>query len=238
MKLEYLYLPDVFGETPSADSISAVVQKLSKIDAISDEVRFACGKSNVKKKCESLGGLYLLSKMQDLNKILIKRDKNGRPFAEGGNFDFNVSHSEDLAVCAVSSGRVGVDAEKVHPVPERERFAARYFCANEIAYIESAPDKDEAFFRIWTRKEALLKLTGDGLTKNLKELDTTADAKHKAWKGRALAVVRSAMKSGKTVLMVSFASVTVPVLSKRAILMCARCSSTSPPRNRTPIFAP
>ncbi|MBQ1974065.1 MAG: DUF4982 domain-containing protein, partial [Paraprevotella sp.] len=38
---------------------------------------------------------------------------------------------------------------------------------------------------------------------DIKELDTTVDNKHKVWKGRALAVVRSSMKSGKTTLTVS-----------------------------------
>ena len=174
MKLEYVYIPDAIGDR---DAYEAAEKKLSKTGALSGELRRLSAKNNEKSKRESLAGLCLLASMQDLSGVFIERDEKGRPFAFGGDFDFNVSHTDDLAVCAISSARVGVDTEKIRALPDRDRFITRYFSKNEIDYIEGSNDKDEAFFRVWTRKEALLKLSGDGLTKDLRTLDT-ADARY------------------------------------------------------------
>lgn len=76
---------------------------------------------------------------------------------------FNLSHSGDLALCAVAAGReVGVDLERVHPVRRLERIAARFFPLGERAALDRLPkpEKTEAFLRLWTRAEALYKVAG------------------------------------------------------------------------------
>ena len=93
--------------------------------------------------------------------------ENGKPYVEGGDVFFSVSHSGKLAAIAVDSERVGLDAEKL---PERDfvKIANRYFLPNELSSVTGARE----FARIWTRKEAYLKLTGEGLSGDLRAVDT------------------------------------------------------------------
>jgi 4'-phosphopantetheinyl transferase len=80
---------------------------------------------------------------------------------------FNLSHSADLAVIAVCRGReVGVDLEHLRPITEAERIVASFFTtAEQGAFAAIAgPDRDAAFLRGWTRKEAVLKGFGVGIS--------------------------------------------------------------------------
>jgi 4'-phosphopantetheinyl transferase len=79
---------------------------------------------------------------------------------------FNVSHSSELALIAVCRGReLGVDIERVRTIREADRIVASYFSPAEQAEFGSfATDaRSLAFFRGWTRKEAILKGLGIGL---------------------------------------------------------------------------
>ncbi len=83
------------------------------------------------------------------------------------DLEFNVSHSGGLAVFAFARGfEPGVDVEKVKPMADLENIARRFFCAEECAQLISLPadKRADAFFRCWTRKEAYIKATGDGLS--------------------------------------------------------------------------
>lgn len=98
-----------------------------------------------------------------------------RPFA-AEDLRFNLSHADGLALYAITRGReVGVDVEPVRPLPDAERIAARFFSAREQAALRSlaAPERAEAFFACWTRKEAFLKATGDGLSRPLDAFDVS-----------------------------------------------------------------
>jgi 4'-phosphopantetheinyl transferase len=80
---------------------------------------------------------------------------------------FNLSHSADLAVIAVCRGReVGVDLEHLRTITEAERIVASFFTtAEQDAFAAIAgPDRDAAFLRGWTRKEAVLKGFGVGIS--------------------------------------------------------------------------
>jgi 4'-phosphopantetheinyl transferase len=92
----------------------------------------------------------------------------GKPsMKDGGPLQFNVSHSGNLAVFAfATSGELGVDVEQIRSIPDLEQIAANCFCGEEAAELMSlAPEeRRRAFFVCWTRKEAFLKATGDGLS--------------------------------------------------------------------------
>jgi len=80
---------------------------------------------------------------------------------------FNLSHSGDWAVLALSAGVViGVDLEKIDPALDYAALAARVFTAAENAdLLAAAPQRQRRrFYRLWTRKEALLKGEGRGFT--------------------------------------------------------------------------
>jgi 4'-phosphopantetheinyl transferase len=80
---------------------------------------------------------------------------------------FNVSHSHGLILYGVTRGReLGIDVEHVRGEVLVEQLADRFFSPREVAALRDVPpaSRRDAFFRIWTRKEAYLKGTGKGLT--------------------------------------------------------------------------
>lgn len=86
----------------------------------------------------------------------------GKPELAGGTrLRFNASHSSGRQLIAIASGReVGVDLERVRPDFAFEDIVRRFFPPEERAAISDA----ESFFRAWTRREAFLKATGQGLS--------------------------------------------------------------------------
>ncbi|MEM1483560.1 4'-phosphopantetheinyl transferase superfamily protein [Oscillospiraceae bacterium PP1C4] len=100
--------------------------------------------------------------------VRIARGAHGKPFLpEHSGLHFNLSHTSGAVVCALSGHPVGVDIERARPV--RPALAARCFTQAEREYAV-----DEArFLEVWTRKEALLKRDGRGITVPLRELETT-----------------------------------------------------------------
>jgi 4'-phosphopantetheinyl transferase len=86
--------------------------------------------------------------------------------AETRPLQFNVTHSGDLALIAVALDvELGVDVEHLRPIKEAERIVASYFTIGEQAqFFDLDPtDREQAFLRGWTRKEAILKARGVGL---------------------------------------------------------------------------
>ncbi len=89
---------------------------------------------------------------------------------------FNSSHSGEVCViCLSGTGPLGVDIERVRPVPEAEDIAHRYFSAAELQDLSDVPlhERERAFFNCWTRKEAYVKAVGDGLFVPLDSFDVT-----------------------------------------------------------------
>jgi 4'-phosphopantetheinyl transferase len=70
---------------------------------------------------------------------------------------------------------VGVDVEWIHPMNDAEDIAARFFSPREAAKLMALTNEQliPAFFNLWTRKEAWLKATGDGLSEMLKEVEVS-----------------------------------------------------------------
>ena len=92
----------------------------------------------------------------------------GRPFLPG-KIDFNISHSGEYIVCALSNQcRVGIDIEKIRPVNLPD-FHSQMTDA-EWATVNKSADPLLAFYYYWTRKEAAIKAHGHGLSLPLKEV--------------------------------------------------------------------
>lgn len=89
---------------------------------------------------------------------------------------FNLSHSRELALVAVTlGGEVGVDLEHLRPICELENIVGRYFACREQAQWRALAEQERlpAFFRCWTRKEAYLKARGVGLSGGLDRFEVT-----------------------------------------------------------------
>lgn len=100
------------------------------------------------------------------------------PFEDRG-LRFNLSHSEDRALVALAEGReLGADVEAVRAVRHGPAVARRFFSEEEQRGLAGLHGGawDEAFFRCWTRKEAVIKAIGDGLSYPLRSFSTVGDA--------------------------------------------------------------
>ena len=91
---------------------------------------------------------------------------------------FNVSHSANMALIAVGSEhRLGVDIEKIRGDVDTTELAERFFSLRERAGLQALPGhlRVSCFFACWTRKEAFLKATGDGLSFPLADFSVSTD---------------------------------------------------------------
>ncbi len=80
------------------------------------------------------------------------------------NIQFNLSHSQDLAIYGVMLDRpLGIDVEYLRPLKDTLSLAKRWFTPKEYTEICQSPDPTKTFFQFWTAKEAYLKATGAGL---------------------------------------------------------------------------
>jgi 4'-phosphopantetheinyl transferase len=96
---------------------------------------------------------------------------------------FNVSHSGGIALLAFTRRReIGVDVEQLRPDSDFEAIARRFFSAREQNQLAALPaeEKVDAFFRCWTRKEAFIKATGDGLSLPLSQFDVSLAARERS----------------------------------------------------------
>ena len=98
---------------------------------------------------------------------LFEYGEHGKPAIIGHpEIHFNLSHCREAVACAVSNRPVGIDVESVR---EYKDSLARYTMNDdELRTIAAAGRPDAAFIRLWTMKEAALKLTGRGITDNMK----------------------------------------------------------------------
>lgn len=101
----------------------------------------------------------------------------GKPYLSTSNsrIFFNISHTSDCVICAISDGEVGVDIEKIRDIPEdiiddvlskREKNALA-----SLSEVES-DQRVQLFFSFWTQKEAYVKYTGKGISEGLNRIDT------------------------------------------------------------------
>lgn len=99
----------------------------------------------------------------------IARREGGKPFFSGREeLHFNLSHSGELALCALDSAPVGADIQVVR---EWRPSLPRRVCAqSELDWLERRPDFWPAFTLLWTLKEARVKESGRGLTSSIREI--------------------------------------------------------------------
>ena len=139
-------------------------QRRNRIDSflhVEDALRSLAG--------EWLTRLVLSEKLHvNFSEIQIEHDKNRKPFYyPPSGIHFNISHSGDWSVCAVSELPVGIDIEMVQPIDLS--IAKDCFTENEFDRMTGFADKTKQldyFYTIWTIKESYLKATGSGFFKS------------------------------------------------------------------------
>lgn len=97
-------------------------------------------------------------------------DQEGKPrLVDAGRWDFNVSHAGDYIVIAVDEGPVGVDLEVKREVREMAAIVERYFHQDEAAAWVKLEElrREEAFFVLWSAREAAMKCVGLGLARGM-----------------------------------------------------------------------
>ena len=105
---------------------------------------------------------------------------HGKPFLvaprQAHTLRYNLSHSGDLALIAISVGReVGIDLERTRPIEGLSGVVDRFFSAaeREALALVAAEDRQNAFLSAWVLKEAYLKASGEGLLRSLDAFDVT-----------------------------------------------------------------
>lgn len=165
-----------WGKSLQGDLSEEESQRASRFRFERDKLRYVTAHTVLR----SILGSYLNT---DPKPIEFKLEKNNKPVLSG-MFDrrgihFSMSRSDGLAIYAFARDRVlGVDIEKMELIPEMDRIVRRFFAPQEIEdYFRVPPAaRMEVFFRCWTRKEAFLKATGNGLSLPLDSFSVSLQA--------------------------------------------------------------
>lgn len=111
--------------------------------------------------CQGLKEHYGIEKMPSFS-----IGEHGKPsLAEHPEIHFNFSHCKHAVICALSDAPIGVDVERIGRY--REELARHCMNEQEMTEIQSSPNREVTFTRLWTQKEALVKLKGTGITDDL-----------------------------------------------------------------------
>ena len=164
----------LYGATCGTD-ISALSKEIPKEWFAVWSASHKIGK-NEKNALLSLSALSLLHRSGAVGTLAY--GENGRPYFCDRMCDFNITHTQNHVFCAIIEGeeptRIGIDAEDLNRPDflNLDEMVARWFGENEKSVFLASPTK-ETFLRLWTRKEAYVKYTGDGL-KALSQIDTVS----------------------------------------------------------------
>jgi 4'-phosphopantetheinyl transferase len=104
--------------------------------------------------------------------VRIRRIAGGKPVLDschGAGLAFNLSHAGTLAIAAITSGAdVGADVERLRPIRHMQSIAEHFFSHDEQDRLAAVPPQWSrfSFFLCWTRKEAFIKATGEGMARS------------------------------------------------------------------------
>ena len=104
---------------------------------------------------------------------IFEYNEHGKPSIVGHpEIYFNFSHCKEAVACAISNNPIGIDVESIREL--KDSLVNYTMNSDEISEINSSDDPASAFIRLWTMKEATMKLTGTGISNDMKAVvDTT-----------------------------------------------------------------
>lgn len=117
---------------------------------------------------------------RDPGSLAFSREPGGKPKLRDEQrlerIRFNVAHSADLMLVAVALDiPIGIDVEELRPIDSMLSIAGYYFSDAELAELLAvrAEDRLRAFYNGWTRKEAFVKATGEGMARDFRSFDVS-----------------------------------------------------------------
>lgn len=107
--------------------------------------------------------------------------RHGKPYLPHSGFHFSLSHSGNLAICAVSDLPIGADLQEVKPA--LPKYLHRILSEEEQAYLTRLPKQEqtELFYRLWAKKESLAKWDGRGIRIPFAELSFIEADRMREW---------------------------------------------------------
>jgi len=126
-----------------------------------------------------LGRLLLDYGLNNFNKKMdecqLEYSDYNKPFFADLDLKFNISHSKNIVACAIAeSFEVGIDIEFINEDIDLENFKDQ-MTDFEWEKIQNSTNSINAFYEYWTRKEAVVKADGKGLSIPLKKIDVSGD---------------------------------------------------------------
>lgn len=143
------------------------VQRAQKYVHIKDRNRFIICRSLIK---------YLLAKEigVDISLVRLEEHPDGKPyFPLDRTLFFNLAHAGDCAVVAIGKCELGVDIEWINRDFEYRDMLSTVFNQTEIEHIQDSKDQCHSFYKLWTRKEAIVKAIGRGIDDDLYKIHVT-----------------------------------------------------------------
>ena len=142
---------------------------------LNPEVRasYSCAQGGLRR----LAGIYM---HRPAEQVTLRRQARGKPYVEGAP-EFNLSHTCGKTIAAFSLDAIGIDVESGSRRVHAGELAARFFFQEETAQIMSVDEGERklTFLRYWVCKEAMVKLSGDGIYHGLRyaRVDLAADGR-------------------------------------------------------------
>jgi 4'-phosphopantetheinyl transferase len=134
---------------------------------------YSCAQGGLRR----LAGIYM---QRPPEQVAMRRQARGKPYVEGAP-EFNLSHTCGRTIAAFSREAIGIDVEAAGRAVHADELARRFFFPEETTRIMSVDQAERklTFLRYWVCKEAMVKLSGDGIYHGLRHarVDLAADGR-------------------------------------------------------------
>lgn len=145
------------------------IERLNQFTKTNDKKLYIAGKLLTRKAIAKIANAKP-------SELVFGENKFGRPkiiFPSLKNFDFNLSHSGEWVVLAISDSNVGIDIEKLKPIDTT--LVKNLFHKEEMELINTAKEKLNFFYKIWVLKESYIKAIGKGFSHAVNKINFKFD---------------------------------------------------------------
>lgn len=154
---------------------------------VNEDVRISYG--SAQGGLRRIVGVYMRVRPEEVS---MRREERGKPYVAGAP-EFNLSHTSGRMIAAFSAEPVGIDVESASRAVQAGDLARKFFFEDELDGVMKldGSDRDLTFLRYWVCKEAIVKLSGDGIYYGLRHarVDLAADGRsHGGYQGREVSL--------------------------------------------------